>query len=284
VGGTEEIIGNWIAGGGRRDDWVIATKVAGAGGQARGGEPIGPDAIRRAVEASLARLRCERIDLYQLHWPNREVYHFRKHWRFDPSGESRAAVEDHIGACLRTLASLVGEGKIAHWGLSNETAWGTAAWLRLADAAGAPRPLSVQNEYSLLCRLYDTDMAELSHLEGVPLLAFSPLGAGLLTGKYAGDVIPEGSRRENNPQLGGRVTPRVWEAVAAYIRVARDAGLDPAQMAVAWTLTRPFPVIPIIGATRDWQLENVLKAADLTLAPDVLAAIDAAYAGHPLPY
>lgn len=285
VGRTEEIIGNWIAKRGRRADWVIATKITGEGSVAREpGEVIDGRSIRRALEASLRRLRTEHVDLYQFHWPNRGSYMFRQNWAFDPRGQDREAIRANMVECLETLAALKAEGKIGAFGLSNESAWGMARWLALAEAGHGPRALSVQNEYSLLCRMYDTDLAELGHNEEVTLLAFSPLAAGLLTGKYQGDVIPPGSRRVGNPALGGRITPRVWGAVAAYLDIAGRAGLDPAQMAVAWAMARPFPIVPIIGATTLEQLGNVLKAAELTLPEDVLAAIAAAHKAHPMPY
>lgn len=284
LGRTEEIIGNWIAGGGDRTHWVIATKIAGEGSLARGGEEITGASIRRALETSLTRLRTDYIDLYQFHWPNRGSYMFRQNWRYDPRKQDRAAILANMEECLETLAALQAEGKIRHWGLSNESAWGTAQWLRLADAGHGPRLLSVQNEYSLLCRLYDTDMAELGHNEEVTLLAFTPLAGGLLTGKYAGDVIPAGSRRESNEALSGRITPRVWEAVSAYLGIAARAGLDPAQMALAWTMTRPFPIVPILGATTVDQLDIALGAADLTLSEAVLDEIAAAHKAHPMPY
>jgi len=284
VGRTEEIIGNWLRRSGRRGDWVIATKIAGAGSQSRGGEPITGASIRRALEASLARLGTDHVDLYQFHWPNRGSYMFRQNWKYDPSKQDKAAIEANMAECLGTIAALVGEGKIRHWGLSNESAWGMAAWLRLADAGAGPRPISLQNEYSLLCRLYDTDLAELGHNEKVTLLAFSPLAAGMLTGKYRGDVTPEGSRRVNQPDLNGRMNPRSAAAVETYAAIAAGAGLDPVHMALAWTLTRPFPILPILGATRLAHLEVALGAADVTLPEDVLAAIAAAHRAHPMPY
>lgn len=285
VGRTEEIIGSWIARGGRREDWVIATKITGEGSVARAdGEIIDGPTIRKALEGSLRRLRSDHVDLYQFHWPNRGSYMFRQHWTFDPRKQDRAAVIANMEDCLATLAALQAEGKIRHWGTSNESAWGMSQWIRLADAGAGPRPVSIQNEYSLLCRMYDTDLAELGHNEEVTLLAFSPLAAGILTGKYVGDVIPVGSRRQLNPTLSGRITPRVWGAVSAYLGIASAAGLDPAQMAVAWCLTRPFPVVPIVGATTVAQLENVLGAAELALSDEVLDAIAAAYKAHPLPY
>lgn len=285
IGRTEEIIGNWIGKGGNRGDWIIATKIAGEGSVARDkGEVIDGRAIRKALERSLTRLRVDHIDLYQFHWPNRGSYMFRQNWRYDPSKQDRAAVIANMADCLETLSALEAEGKIRHWGLSNESAWGMAQWIRLSEAGTGPRPVSLQNEYSLLCRLYDTDLAELGHNEKVTLLAFSPLAAGLLTGKYAGDVIPAGSRRELNAGLSGRITPRVWEAVSAYLGIAHRHGFDPAQMALAWTLTRPFPTVPIFGATTVEQLDHALGAIDVRLGEDALAEIAAAHKAHPMPY
>ncbi len=285
VGRTEEIIGTWLARTGRRGDVVIATKITGRGSpHVRGGEPITPENIRSCVDDSLRRLQTDVIDLYQLHWPNRGSYHFRQMWSFDASKQNRAETLEHMQAVLATMDDLVKAGKVRHFGLSNETAWGMSEWLRLAEATGAPRAVTIQNEYSLLCRYYDTDLAELGVNEDVTLLGYTPLAAGLLTGKYAGDVTPEGSRRSRTPDLGGRITPRVWEAVAAYHGIARAHGLDPVQMAIAWTLTRPFPIIPIIGATSLEQLGTILGAAEVTLSPEILAEIDAANRAHPLPY
>jgi aryl-alcohol dehydrogenase-like predicted oxidoreductase len=284
VGRTEEIIGKWNRRTGRRGDWTIATKITGEGGHARGNEPITGGSVNRALEGSLRRLQTDYIDLYQLHWPNRDVYHFRKGWSFDPRSHDRAAILANMEDTLLSLGNALAAGKIRHWGLSNETCWGTGQWLRLADEMGVARPVSIQNEYSLLCRTWDWDLAELAHNERVALLAFSPVATGLLTGKYQGDVTPPGSRRSLNPTLSGRITPRVWGAVDAYLRIARAAGLDPARMATAWTLTRPAQTLPVVGATTPEQLATALAAADLVLPPDVLAAIDAAHKAHPMPY
>jgi len=285
AGRTEEIIGEWLARTGRRDDVVIATKITGEGSNAvPGGPEISRERILSAVEGSLKRLKTDVIDLYQFHWPNRGSYHFRKCWGYDPSGQNHARTIEHMNEALETLQDLVEAGKIRHFGLSNETAWGTAQWLRISDERGLPRVQAVQNEYSLLCRLYDLDMAELGVNEDVTLLAYTPLGAGLLSGKYAGDVTPEGSRRSLNANLGGRITPRVWEAVSAYLGIANDHGLNPVQMAIAFVMSRPFPVVPIIGATSLKQLDTVLGAADLTLSQEVRDDIEAAYKAHPMPF
>lgn len=285
IGLTEEIIGAWIAAGGPRHKLVLATKILGEGnGFVRDGAPIDGASLRVALEASLRRLRTETIDLYQLHWPNRGSYHFRKNWTFDPSGQDTAEVLANMHEVLETLRAVQREGKIRAFGLSNETAWGMAQWLRLAEQTGAPRAAAIQNEYSLLCRLFDTDLAELCHHEDVTLLAFSPLAAGLLSGKYQGGAIPEASRRARTPELGGRVRPRVFPAVEAYLAIARKHGLDPSQMALAWCRARPVPVIPILGATTPEQLRTDLEAADLVLAPEVLAEIEDAHRDHPMPY
>jgi aryl-alcohol dehydrogenase-like predicted oxidoreductase len=252
--------------------------------QVRNGAPITPEAVRACVDASLRRLRTDRIDLYQLHWPNRGSYHFRQNWSFDPSGQERGRVLDEMRAVAETLTALVAAGKIRAFGLSNESAWGTMTWLRIAAETGAPRVATVQNEYSLLCRLYDTDMAELSHHEEVTLLAFSPLAAGILTGKYAGGTVPEGSRLSRTPGLSGRITDRVFPAVAAYHTVAHRHGLDPVQMALAFTRARPFPVIPILGATSTDQLALALGAAEVRLSDEVLAEIAAVHRTHPMPF
>jgi len=233
----------------------------------------------------LQRLHTDYIDLYQLHWPNRGTgYHFRAIWRYDPRGIDRAATAAHMIEVLETARDLIAEGKIRHIGLSNETVWGAARWLHLADMHGLPRMATVQNEYSLLCRQFDTDWAELSTVEEMPFLAFSPLATGLLTGKYAGDVTPQGSRRAINATMGGRITPQVFPAVAAYLGIAARHGLDPAQMAIAFCASRPFPTIPIIGATGLDQLVTNIGAASVILSAEVLAEIDAAHRAHPQPY
>ncbi len=284
LGLTEEIVGRWLSDR-RPSDMIVATKITGKGSVAiPDGAPITPVRMREAVDASLRRLQVECIDLYQLHWPNRGSYHFRQQWGYDPSSQDRAETIEHMLEILHCAQELVAAGKIAHFAQSNETSWGTAQWLRLAEDNGLPRVASIQNEYSLLCRYFDTDLAELSVNEDVPLLAYSPLAAGLLTGKYAGGVTPEGSRRSINPDLGGRITPRVFEAVSGYMGIAARHGLDPVHMALAFSRSRPASTIPIIGATTSAQLEVVLAAADVTLDDAVLADIDAMHRVHPMPY
>lgn len=286
VGRTEEIIGNYLARRGKRDDLVIATKITGEGANAiPGGPAITPARLRRAVADSLRRLQTDYIDLYQFHWPNRGSYHFRKMWGFAPNTQPpRAEVIANMQDCIGTLQDLVDEGRIRHFGLSNESAWGAAQWLHLAEAGKGPRAATIQNEYSLMCRLYDTDLAELGHQEQVTLLAYSPLAAGILSGKYSDDVTPDGSRRSISRALGGRANRRAFEIADVYTGLAQEAGLHPVTMAVAWTLTRPFPVIPIIGATSVAQLEKSLDATDVTLPKDLLEKIADVHHDLPMPY
>ena len=285
VGLTERIIGSWIARGGNRDGYIIATKMSGKnGGFVRDGKGISPETLEDGLNGSLKRLGIDCIDLYQFHWPNRGSYHFRQNWGFDPSAMDRAEVEDHMVACLDWLAQARKAGKIRHFGLSNESAWGTGEWLRLARLAGAPEPVAIQNEYSLMCRLFDTDLAELCVLEKVGLLAFSPLAAGLLTGKYADGTAPEGSRMAINGTLGGRWTERARVAANAYVALAQAHGLDPVHMALAWCATRPFMGSAIFGATTRDQLARILAGAELRLSPEVVTALDDLHRAHPMPY
>ena len=286
VGRSEEIIGNWIARNrSRRGEFVLATKVTGPnGGFIRDGRGFDGQVVRDAVEASLRRLHTDYIDIYQLHWPVRGSYMFRQNWDYDPSGQDRAETHAHMRDVLAALTELRAAGKIRHFGLSNESAWGVMNWLMLAREAGAPEVVTVQNEYSLMCRMFDTDLAELCANEGVRLLAFSPLATGLLTGKYQGGAVPEGSRMTINSDLGGRKGPRAFAAVDAYLEIARRHGLDPVHMSLAWLRTRPFMGTAIFGASDMSQLERALGSVEVELSDEVLAEINAAHRAHPMPY
>ncbi len=282
-GRTEEVIGSWFAKSRRRDDVVLATKIVGDGyDRIRDGGPISPASIAVAVDDSLRRLQTDYIDLYQLHWPNRGTYHFRKWPIFDASGQDRAAPDD-IAATLEALDKQVKAGKIRAIGLSNDSAWGTMQFLKFAEANGWPRVASIQNEYSLLCRHYDLDLAELTHHEDVGLLAWSPLAAGMLTGKYLDGAVPDGSRASINDGLSGRINPRAESPVRAYVELARAHGLHPVELALAFCAQRPFMTSIIFGATTMEQLSIALGAANITLSQDVLDAITAIYKAHPAP-
>lgn len=284
LGGTEEIIGQWVARNpSRRADVLIATKVCGNGSPARGGSAPDGRVLRECVEASLRRLQTDIIDLYQLHWPNRGSYHFRRAWTYDPTQQDRAAVEPHIIDMLETADRLIKEGKIRTFGLSNETAWGLAQWLRVSKARGLPRVVTTQNEYNLLYRQFELDLGELSYHEDVGLLAYSPLAAGILSGKYLKGARPAGSRVHASPDLGGRLLDYQEPATAAYVEIARRHGLDPSAMAIAFCLTRPFMTSVIIGATKMEQLETAISAAEITLSEDALAEIQGVYRRYPAP-
>ncbi len=284
-GRTEEILGTWFATSGRRDEVVLATKHSGAGVKhVRDGAPISAKSIPEAIDGSLARLQTDYIDLYQFHWPNRGSYMFRQNWDFDPSGQNKEDTLAHMEEALEALQKEVDKGRIRAFGLSNESTWGTAQWLRMSEEKGGPRVASIQNEYSLLCRMGDTDLAELCVNEDVGLLAFSPLAAGLLTGKYQNGVTPDGSRKAINGNLGGRVSARVFDAVQAYLDIAEKHGLDPVHMAMAFTVQRPFMCSSIFGATTVEQLERILAGAGVHLGEEVLKDISAAHRAHPMPY
>lgn len=284
-GRTETIIGNWIKTSARRDKIILATKVTGEGLKwVQQGIDISPEKIRISLEGSLERLKTDYVDLYQLHWPNRGSYAFRQNWRYDPTHQDRDNTLAHIDECLEYLGQLVADGKIRHIGLSNESCWGTSQFLQIAAAKAYPRVVSIQNEYSLMYRSFDLDLAELSHNEQVGLLAFSPLACGMLSGKYQNDARPPGSRITINPTFHGRVNAIAWEAVDAYVEIARKHGLDPAQMAIAFCKQRRFVTSSIIGATSPDQLEVCIGAAELELGKQVLDDIHQVYRRYPMPY
>ncbi|MEM1162411.1 MAG: aldo/keto reductase, partial [Pseudomonadota bacterium] len=285
IGGTEEIIGRWIAKTGRRDEYVIATKCAGENKSfVREGQIVDGTVIRQACEASLRRLNTDYIDLYQLHWPNRGSYHFRQIWTYDPSSQDRQATVDNIEDVMGTLADLTSEGKIRAFGLSNESAWGTMQWLLAGERASGPRIAAIQNEYSVMCRMpYEADMAELGHNEDVTLLAFSPLVTGFITGKYLDGALPQGSRHQiagGSPRASGNLDA----AVRAHLAVAEKHGIDPVHMALAFCLQRPFPCIPIFGASTTKQLEHIAAGRDLVLSDEVMSDLNAANKSHPMPF
>ncbi|CAN7464275.1 aldo/keto reductase [Pararhizobium sp. LjRoot235] len=283
-GRTEAYIGTWLKARGKRDDVVVATKVAGPGRPyIRGGSPMSPATMRIALDESLKRLQTDYVDLYQLHWPNRGHYHFRNAWNYTPSKQDRTTVPAELLALLETLGEFVKAGKIRAVGLSNDTAWGAMTMLSLAEEHGLPRIASIQNEYNFLYRAFDLDLAEVSHHEDIGLLAYSPLAAGLMTGKYLNGACPEGSRLSINGDLGGRYTEYQEGAVAAYAGLARAHGLDLAQMQLAFSLTRPFMTSVIIGATSMAQLKTNIGAKDVRLSAEVLKGIGRLHRQFPAP-
>lgn len=284
-GATEKIIGSWIADNkGRRGDFILATKIVGPGRDwIRDGSPISPENIRAAVDGSLARLQTDYIDLYQLHWPNRGHPFHGNSFSYVPSGQDTPNVLADIEETLETLDALVRAGKIRHVGLSNETAWGTMQFLRIAEEHDLPRVASVQNDYSLLNRLFDTDGAETAQHEDVGLLAYSGMGGGMLSGKYQGGVVPAGSRGDIIPGLWGRLAGQATHAVDKYVAVAKKHNLDPGQMALAFVLGKPFLTSLIIGATSMDQLKLNIDAVDVTLSDEVHSEIVEIFREYPFP-
>jgi aryl-alcohol dehydrogenase-like predicted oxidoreductase len=284
-GRTEEIIGTWFKARNSRDKVILASKVAGPGlPWIRGGQyKIDRENITQAIEGSLKRLQTDYIDLYQLHWPNRGGYHFAQHWQFAPDFDPRA-VEDNCLEVLQTLDELIRAGKIRHVGLSNETAWGTMKYVRLAEEHNLPRMVSIQNEYSLLHRLFDTDMQEVAMAETCGLLAWSPLARGILSGKYLNGARPAGARLTISKREAFRLNPIVDRAVQGYIDVAAKYGLDVCQMALAFVNQKPFVTSNIIGATSMPQLKTNIDSINLTLDQDVLRDIETVHRTYPMPY
>lgn len=273
-GETERIVGNWLV---RqpRERVVLATKVAGPArslGWIRGGPlALDRDNIRQAVEGSLRRLRTDYIDLYQLHWPERNQPMFGQ-WQYEPAKERDCTP---IRAQLDALAELVAEGKIRHVGLSNEHPWGVSAFVRLAEAHGLPRVVSTQNAYSLLNRVFEYGLAEVCHREAVGLLAYSPLAFGHLSGKYLADPGAQG-RLTLFEQFGQRYTkPNVVPAAQAYAELAQAHGLTPTQLALAFLYRRDCVASTIIGASTLAQLREDLAAWQTLLPVPVIEAIDA---------
>lgn len=283
-GETETILGNWLKGRADRDKLIVATKVTGEGNSnVRGGARVTGKIVREALEASLVRLQTDYTDLYQLHWPNRGSYSFRRNWKYDPSSRHVGNMEQEVADILGEVALLKEEGKLREFGLSNETAWGVMKFVEASERHGLPRIVSIQNEYSLLCRLFDLDLAETCIREDVGLMAYSPLATGLLTGKYAGGEVPAGSRLTILANLNGRATEQAHEATAAYCDLARQNGLPPEQMALAFAMSRPFMMSVIIGATSIDQLKTNLGAARVALSEDVMEAIGAIHRRYPMP-
>ncbi len=272
---TEKIIGSWIKKNGNREDLVLASKIAGKAEMSKFIRTTGfkRESIIEAVEGSLERLQTDYLDLYQLHWPDRSTNYFgQRGFKHDITDYW----EDNIHQVLETLRDLIREGKIRHAGVSNETPWGMMRFLEESKVHGTlPRTITVQNPYSLLNRLFEVGMAEISAREQVGLLAYSPLGFGTLSGKYLGNRMPEGSRLNLFPQYNRYVGTTAVEATKKYYELAQANGLTLAQMALAFVNSRPFVISTIIGATTMRQLEENIGSIDVDLSDDILQKIEA---------
>jgi len=281
-GSTETIIGNWLKARGNRDKVVLATKVTGRSGMKwfRGDDTrLTREQIEAALDESLKRLNTDYVDLYQLHWPDRKANYFGQ-LGYVHDEEEIAPLEGQ----LQVLDDLVKAGKVRHVGLSNETPWGAMKFIALAEARGWPRMVSIQNPYSLLNRSFEVGLAEVAIRENCGLLAYSPLGFGVLAGKYLDGATPEGARLTLFGDIFTRYTnDRARAATKAYVAIARDHGLDPAQMALAYVNSRPFLTSNIIGATNMDQLKANIASFEIALSDEVIEAIEAVHRQNPDP-
>jgi aryl-alcohol dehydrogenase (NADP+) len=281
-GRTENFLGSWLVRQ-KRDRLYVATKIAGPGRRdwIRGGRTdLTREEIAEAVDTSLARLQTDYIDLYQIHWPQRNVPMFGS-TEFDPSKEKGGP---SIHQQVQGMAEMIKAGKIRYYGLSNETSWGVCEFRRAAKESGLPGPVTIQNSYSLLSRNVDNDLAEVLYREDMSLLAYSPLAAGILSGKYMGGAKPEGARFTLFDTLGIRFRkPMVPEAVDAYAALARRRGLTLVQLALGYVASRWFLGSSIIGATSMMQLEEDIAAAQHTLDADTLKDIQELQLRYPNP-
>jgi aryl-alcohol dehydrogenase-like predicted oxidoreductase len=279
---TESYVGSWLAKQ-SRDKIILASKISGPNrgmDWIRGGPLLNREHIHAACDASLKRLQTDYIDLYQLHWPARHVPMFGQSY-YDPSQEP--AHTPDFAEQLSALGELVQAGKVRHIGLSNETPWGVMEASRVAQAQSLPRIATIQNVFNLINRQFENGLVETCHRQDVGLLAYSPLAFGLLSGKYL-----------DNPQAAGRMTrfsnfgarylkPAVPGAIEAYVKLAREHGLSPAQMALAWVSSRWYVASNIIGATTMAQLKENIGSLDVVITPELDAAIEAIHKQSPNP-
>ncbi len=289
-GSTERIIGSWFRARGNRDKVILASKIIGRSGNDWFRDDGGPTRVNRkqieeAVDKSLKRLQTDYIDLYQIHFPERPMP-----WGSNPTRFSKAAFEQpkdetSIAEQLDAFADIVKAGKIRHLGLSNESAWGTMSFLAEAKVNGRPRVQSIQNAYNLLNRTFETALAEIALREHVGLLAYSPLAQGFLSGKYLDGARPAGTRTTLFDRGQRYQTQGAEEAIKAYLALAKEAGLDPVQMAQAFVTSRSFVTANIIGATSMAQLKTALGSASVSISPELEAKIDAVHqrVGNPCP-
>ncbi|MBP9757561.1 MAG: aldo/keto reductase [Candidatus Pacebacteria bacterium] len=281
---TEMYVGAWLKKQ-KRDSLIVASKVAASSNiQTRyvpeGGRTIyDRKNILAAIDGTLERLQTDYVDIYQIHWPERETNFF------GPRGvESLGSLGTPIEETLEALSEVVKAGKVRYIGISNETPWGLNEYLRLAREKGLPRVVTIQNQYSLINRTFEVGLAEICLREGVGLLPYSPLSKGVLTGKYLGGVIPPGSRFDYAKRDSDRYNPaHAQVAIQKYADLARSNGMEPAVMALAWVNQRSFVTANIIGTRSMEQIQTDVATANITLSEDVLEAIKIIYREHPDP-
>lgn len=280
-GRTEEIIGTWFKKTGNREQVVLASKIAGGGPYTAHIRPGGfsEKDIEEAIDASLKRLQTDYIDLYQLHWPNRPVNCFGvRNYPY----ESFKKQEENFVKILESLNKFIQQGKIREIGLSNETPWGTMKYLRASEEHNLPRPVTIQNSYSLLHRTYEIGLSEVSLQENIGLLPYSPLAFGVLSGKYL-NGMPKDSRVALFPNYNRYSSPESEKAVRAYLEVANKHGISLTELSLAFVNQLPFVTSNIIGASKISQLKENIGSINIDLSPEIIADINEVYSKNPNP-
>jgi len=279
---TERIIGNWFAKTGHRDKVVLATKIAGPGDYTAHIRTTGfsKEALNDAVDDSLKRLQTDYIDLYQLHWPERQTNTFGvRDYNHNPNDKW----EDNFNEVLHNLDDIIKSGKIRQVGISNEKAWGTMRYLEESRTHNLPRMITIQNAYSLLNRVFEGDMAEVAIRENIGLLAYSPMAFGVLSGKYINGTAADNARLKLFPRFARYSGEQATEATKHYLKIAEDNDMTLAQMSLAFVTDRPFMTSNIIGATSIEQLEENIDSINISLSKEVMDAINAVHAEIPNP-
>ena len=281
-GRTSEIIGKWLTQKKNRDKLVIATKIAGPGDYTKhirtGG--FSPKSIKDAIHKSLKRLQTDYIDLYQLHWPERSTNFFGVR---DYKHNYKEKWNDNFNEILNSLDGFVKEGKIRNIGISNEKSWGAMRYIEESNKCNLPRVVTIQNAYSLLNRPFEGDLAEISIREGLGLLAYSPLGFGVLTGKYINGTASDNSRLKLFPRFSRYSSPESTKATKEYLKIALDNDLTLTQMSLAFVNQQPFVTSNIIGATNLKQLAENISSINVTLNDEVLIKINDIHSKIPNP-
>ncbi|MCL9781394.1 NADP(H)-dependent aldo-keto reductase [Vibrio sp. S4M6] len=268
---TESYIGNWLKRSGKREKVILATKITGPRyySHIRENNSLDRRNIHTAIDDSLKRLGTDYVDLYQIHWPQRDTNCFGKlNYPYPEQREDVTLIET-----LEALSELVNAGKVRYIGVSNDTPWGVMSLVHLAEKHSLAKIVSIQNPYNLLNRSFEVGLSEISHYEGVQLLAYSPLAFGSLSGKYLNGARPEGARCTLFERFSRYFTPQGVKATEAYVDIALRHNLDPAQMALAFVNQRPFTASSIIGATNLEQLEDNINSLDVQLTNEILEEI-----------
>jgi len=276
-GSTERYIGTWLNKRSDRDKIVLATKIAGpnaALNYLRDPLNFSRQQINTAIEGSLKRLQTDYIDLYQLHWPERNVNNFG---RLGYEHKTDEAWQDNFAEVVASLDQLIRAGKIRWWGLSNETPWGVMRFLQVARSLGLPAPISIQNPYNLLNRSLEVGLAEVAMRENIGLLAYSPLAFGMLSGKYHDGSDLQKSRITLFPKLARYSAEHIHAIATKYIAIAKKYSISPAHLALAYVNSRPFLISTIIGATSMTQLREDILSIDVTLSQEVIQAIESVH-------